>query len=641
MIINHNLMANNALRNMNINSNNAANAMQKLSSGLRINSAADDAAGLAISEKMRGQINGLNQASSNSQDGISLVQTAEGALNETTSILQRMRTLSVQSANDTATDDDRKAMQTEVGQLKSEIDRIANTTQFNTKTLLNGDLAAGTVAQGTKLSSVNTIIGATATAGGVVGFDSFSFNSDMTLATNLGNLTIAKGNYNEAQLAAAITTAAQAAGGKTTLAVTFTGNKLTVSDGAGVGTALSITAGVAGVVPAGSTTLNDYINGGTSNLAVIDGTAAVNVDQGKNALEVKSGSDTLTVSTGNVAAQTVTVADGVYSGAQLAQAINTGIANNAQLKGNATATFNAATNKLAMASTDDSSITVAGSNVATDLTRTTGYTNSDTALSATDTTTALLTNLEDGDKNVFGLKAGSVITINGNINGSAVTPKTLTVTDTSTVADLAQSVASALNLATSSVSIDAKEGTINIVGQDGTANAISNVKLTADDGTADKNPLTLFNNKFSSMDETQQAQDTHVDSSLIFQIGANEGQTMKVDINKMDVEALSLSSVDISTQQGAETATSVIDNATAAVSSERAKLGAFQNRLEHTINNLGTSSENLTSAESRIRDVDMAAEMSEYSKNNILSQAAQAMLAQANTQPQQVLQLLR
>ncbi|WP_039655915.1 flagellin [Clostridium tyrobutyricum] len=638
MIINHNLMANNALRNMNINSNNAANAMQKLSSGLRINSAADDAAGLAISEKMRGQINGLNQASSNAQDGISLVQTAEGALNETTSILQRMRTLSVQSSNDTATDDDRKAMQTEVGQLKSEIDRIANTTQFNTKTLLNGNLAAGTVAQGTKLASVNTTIGATATGGDAVGFDSYSFSSDMTLSTNLGDITIAKGNYTESDLATAITNAAKAAGGKTTLAVTFASNILTVTDGAGVGTALSINSGAV-TVSANDTALNDYVNGGISAGTVDNTNAAANADQGKNALEVKSGSDTLTVSTGNVAAQTVNVADGVYSGAQLAKAINTGIANNAQLKGNATATFNAATNKLTMASTDDSSITVKDDGAST-LSQTAGYTTS-ADLTATDTTTALLTNLEDGDKNVFGLKAGSVITINGNINGSAVTPKTLTVTDTSTVADLAQSVASALNLATSSVSIDAKEGTINIVGQDGTANAISDVKLTADDGTADKNPLTLFNNKFSSMNETQQAQDTHVDSSLVFQIGANEGQTMKVDINKMDVEALSLSSVDISTQQGAETATSVIDNATAAVSSERAKLGAFQNRLEHTINNLGTSSENLTSAESRIRDVDMAAEMSEYSKNNILSQAAQAMLAQANTQPQQVLQLLR
>ncbi len=138
MIINHNLMANNALRNMNVNSNNASKAMEKLSSGLRINRAGDDAAGLAISEKMRGQINGLNQASSNAQDSISLIQTAEGALNETHSILQRMRTLAVQSSNDTNTTTDRSAIQDEVNQLTDEIDRIANTTEFNTQKLLDG-----------------------------------------------------------------------------------------------------------------------------------------------------------------------------------------------------------------------------------------------------------------------------------------------------------------------------------------------------------------------------------------------------------------------------------------------------------------------------------------------------------------------
>ncbi|APF28010.1 hypothetical protein NPD7_355 [Clostridium sporogenes] len=140
MIINHNLNAMNAHRNMGINTGNSGKAMEKLSSGLRINRAGDDAAGLAISEKMRGQIRGLNQASRNSQDGISLIQTAEGALNETHSILQRMRELSVQAANDTNVTVDRDAIQKELTSLTSEIDRIATTTQFNEKNLLNGDL---------------------------------------------------------------------------------------------------------------------------------------------------------------------------------------------------------------------------------------------------------------------------------------------------------------------------------------------------------------------------------------------------------------------------------------------------------------------------------------------------------------------
>lgn len=142
MIINHNLNAMNAHRNMGINIGNSAKAMEKLSSGLRINRAGDDAAGLSISEKMRAQIRGLNQASRNAQDGISLIQTAEGALNETHSILQRMRELSVQAANDTNVDVDRDAIKAEIDALNSEIDRISSTTQFNEKDLLNGTLDA-------------------------------------------------------------------------------------------------------------------------------------------------------------------------------------------------------------------------------------------------------------------------------------------------------------------------------------------------------------------------------------------------------------------------------------------------------------------------------------------------------------------
>ncbi|MDT8858776.1 flagellin [Alkalihalobacillus sp. MEB130] len=139
MIINNNLNAMNAHRQMGINVNQNGNAMEKLSSGLRINRAGDDAAGLAISEKMRGQIRGLDQASRNSQDGISLIQTAEGALNETHDILQRMRELAVQSANDTNTDEDRSELQEEFNQLAREITRIADNTEFNTQNLLNGD----------------------------------------------------------------------------------------------------------------------------------------------------------------------------------------------------------------------------------------------------------------------------------------------------------------------------------------------------------------------------------------------------------------------------------------------------------------------------------------------------------------------
>ncbi|SNX53124.1 flagellin Hag [Thermoanaerobacterium sp. RBIITD] len=141
MIINHNISALNAWRALSINNTNTQKSLEKLSSGYRINRAGDDAAGLAISEKMRGQINGLNMAQRNAQDGISLIQTAEGALNETSSILQRMRELVVQAGNSTNTPDDLKNIQSELGQLAAEINRISGQTQFNTKNLLDGTIS--------------------------------------------------------------------------------------------------------------------------------------------------------------------------------------------------------------------------------------------------------------------------------------------------------------------------------------------------------------------------------------------------------------------------------------------------------------------------------------------------------------------
>ena len=142
MRINHNISALNTYRQLTMNTTAGSKSLEKLSSGYRINRAGDDAAGLSISEKMRGQIRGLEQASRNAQDGISLIQTAEGALNETHAILQRMRELAVQASTDTNTLDDRKEIQKEINQLLEEIDRIADNTEFNTKKLINGDLAA-------------------------------------------------------------------------------------------------------------------------------------------------------------------------------------------------------------------------------------------------------------------------------------------------------------------------------------------------------------------------------------------------------------------------------------------------------------------------------------------------------------------
>ncbi|MCQ6278697.1 flagellin [Bacillus sp. EB600] len=465
MIINHNLGASNAIRQMGINSTNANKSMEKLSSGLRINKAGDDAAGLAISEKMRGQIRGLDQASANSQDAISLIQTGEGALNETHSILQRMRELSVQSSNGTATDDDRTAIQNEVNQLTSEIDRIGNTTQFNTMNLLDGS-------QG---KTVNSSAAKTAI--------------QITDAKALDSLD--NGTYT--------LTVANKAGSAAFLSKTGTNNTLGQGD-----VALDTTSTGANV---GETYTLSWDDGDANNATVT--------------LKDSSGK-----ALGTIAAQD-------WSTPSATQSVSF--------------TVNAQTYKFTV------------------------------------------------DTNKTGDGAGS-ITFKTEMKAD------YTVTNSGGVA----------SKLTGQLSSD---GQVDVGG----------FRVSVDRNLTNAGPSNLV---VSGND-------------LDFQIGANESQTTKLAISDMRASALGVANLDVNDQTSAQTAITTIDKAIKSVSEERGKLGALQNRLEHTIANLGTSSENLTSAESRIRDVDMAKEMSTFSKNNILSQAAQAMLAQANQQPQQVLQLLR
>ncbi|AZV45268.1 hypothetical protein BAOM_4690 [Peribacillus asahii] len=389
MIINHNITALNTHRQLSSASNAQSKSMEKLASGLRINKAGDDAAGLAISEKMRGQIRGLEMGSKNAQDGISLIQTAEGALNETHSILQRMREIAVQSSNDSNTDGDRQELQKEMDQLIEEIDRIGNTTEFNTKKLIDGSKSGVTEQLGNVTfdnqgdsALFTTVVASTAAVAGTPGTE-----ADETINVKITDYDATADTYSF---------------------------EWTTQDGQ--------TAAVTGVAAAGG-------------------------------------------------AQTIATADGSYS-----------------------------------------------------------------------------------------LTFGAI-------------------------------------------------------------------------GVEDIGKEATFTSR-ASVEE-------YANNSLSFQIGANSSQTMNVDINDMRAAALNVDNIDVSSAASAESSISAINKAIEDVSAQRSKLGAFQNRLEHTINNLGTSQENLTAAESRIRDVDMAKEMMEQTKNSILSQAAQAMLAQANQQPQGVLQLLR
>ena len=412
MIINHNMNALNAHRNMGVNNTAAGKSMEKLSSGLRINRAGDDAAGLAISEKMRGQIRGLEQSSRNASDGISMIQTAEGALNETTNILQRMRELAVQSANDTNTSDDREQLQKEMTQLGEEIDRIANNTEFNTKKLLNGNMGVATA------------------------------EKEGTL-TNKG-------------------------------------------------------------------TLQPVLDGNTK-----------------------------------------------------------------------------------------------------------------------------LQDLKDANGNSLGIEVDDTITATWSVNGTQKTFK-YTVANNKKVSEFLEELKKEGSIKEAKIENNAIVIESATKGTSGQINGFS-IEVKSSSGARKE----AASNAFSSFEVKDKATDNRTNGSANLQIGANASQQLNLSIEDMRATALGVKNLQVGTQSQANTAINVIDEATKRVSSERANLGAAQNRLEYTISNLDNTAENLTSAESTLRDVDMAKEMMEYSKNNILSQAAQSMISQANQQPQNVLQLLR
>ncbi len=543
MRINHNIAAANTHRQLTGNTAAASKSLEKLSSGLRINRAGDDAAGLAISEKMRAQIRGLDMAAKNSQDGISLIQTAEGALNETHSILQRMRELSDQSANGTNTADDRAALQEEVSQLKSEIDRIGNSTEFNTQKLLNGNLKS---------------------AGGA------NVAQDSTTGSQIAKLTAAQasGTGQIYTQAATLTNAS------------FTKETVTI-DGVDIDV--------------------NWQNLSTADKNTIMGATSGSVQTQNNAKDL------------------------------VVKTINEAIDASGKNVGHVTGFVNASGNLVLQTSSKGT-----GSSISITATGVTGVLTGGAALGASGTT----------NYNGTAITAAKVdLTINGSphplqvtltaaaaagANGSPLSGlATALQTDINTAITAANTAAGKVSGDTgyiSQITVNATEdGRLQIISESGP------VVLNDRTGGSDITNLGLDSAQTEGMSN----------GGVTFQIGANRGQTISFGIGDMRTAALGLSSVDVTTATSASQALTSLDSAIKNVSSQRSKMGAVQNRLEHTINNLQTASENLTSAESRIRDVDMAKEMMDFTKNNILSQAAQAMLAQANQQPQGVLQLLR
>lgn len=550
MIINHNMPALNTYNKMEGNSTIGQSSLAKLSSGLRINKAGDDAAGLVISEKMRAQVRGLDQASRNAQDGVSLIQTAEGGLNEVHSILQRMRELADQSANGTNTADDRSAIQTEVTQLKSEVDRIGNTTEFNTQKLLSGNLK---------------------TNGAVIG--------DVTTSS-----VVAKLAAGTMQGAAALSAAAGGA------AVTFSKDVFTI-DGHDIDvnwdTLLS-----------------------TAQKSTLKAAPAAT---GQGVIDVQ-----------NILTDTLNKAIDNYNstnaaGATVAHLSSYLTAGKMTLESGTQGTKSQVAIKTAGATTGVGA----------------------TLISATANTTSAGT---VGTSKFNGTTVATGLAIQFKING--VPAQTSLATAIATGDDMSTAAASlqtALQTAITAMNTTAGKTSTD-------TGYIKDVKVTAsEDGRFvinDESGSLIFEEKagattIKDLGLTQAQTDSAGNGGMTFQIGANKGQTINFGINDMRTTAIGIAGVDVSTAAGASEALTSLDSAIKTVSSERAKLGAVQNRLEHTVNNLSTSSENLTAAESRIRDVDMAKEMMNFSKSNILTQAAQAMMAQANQAPQGVLQLLR
>lgn len=565
MRIQHNISALNTHRNLAFNNTQTSKALEKLSSGYKINRAGDDAAGLAISEKMRGQIRGLDMASKNAQDGISLIQTAEGALNETHSILQRMRELAVQAGNDTNTTQDREEIQKEINQLTSEINRIGNTTEFNTKKLVNGDLSDKFVtAKGDPGTEVSKDFAKTQTA---------------TVGTN--PTTWATGKQLD-----------------TKTDITFTGKASNDMDWAALDATKTNTLTVTKDATSGEMKVTVQAEAGAKTLNIDAKAMAFDADKKEYTFDQDGIKFTLT------ADQVNNWKDGETATVDLNRGATTGTVN-------ATAS----------------------------------------AIDLADETTPL------------GAVTGGTAAINDfKVDGASkellagVAKAEISFTGGKVTVDLQDKDGNSINKSDYSAAAGTK---FNY-----NENGIS-FELDLGAGLTDLAATTVELKMETKTTTVGATSDTTEDRSLKFQIGANENQALSVSVSDMRAAALGIvggagakgfttenevnngtdatmveSALDVSTHDNAANAVTVLDKAINKVSSERAKLGAVQNRLEHTINNLGASSENLTAAESRIRDTDMAASMMEFTKNNILTQAAQSMLAQANQQPQGVLQLL-
>lgn len=556
MRIQHNIAALNSYGNLVSNNNAVSKNLSKLSSGYKINSAADDAAGLAISEKMRAQITGLETATDNANDGISLTQTAEGALTEVHSMLNRMVELAEQSSNGTYQDAvDRENLQEEVTKLTEEIDRISESTNFNGINLLDGSLSATGAGGGMTGAQVVSYKAATDTTGG----DDDAANL-VAADFNLGDTVSVDG---------------------TDIQVDWTG--LTTDERSALTKAWTAATGSPSLTDATKAaeimqnTINDAIDKHNSDYG-----SSVSHITIKGSLD-GSNNGQFTVTSGQKDANS------------------------------------------------DVSLTGLTDSV---LSRTFGQANGTKSTLTGTQTVALIGTAADYNGKFTMSVGGEDIAIETGVGASTV----------NNAGDIVSALQAAID--TALTNYDAAKG---LTGTDAFTGKVT-VKLNAQ-GSLEFSNTTGEKIGFSDIDDGTVASTLGISNEgknamsggLTLQIGdtSDDFNKMTVSVGDMSSNALGITGVDISNQSGATSAIDKIKKAINTVSSTRGNLGAVQNRLEHTINSLNASTENMTAAESRIRDVDMAEEMMSYTKNNILIQSSQAMLAQANQLPQGVLQLLQ
>ena len=754
MVINTNVPSLTAQRYLGQTNNAVSKSLEKLSSGLRINNAADDASGLAISEKLRGQISGLKRASLNAQDGVSLLQTAEGGLQNIQNMLQRMRELSVQAGNGVYTTNDRAEIQKEVDQLKSEINRIASSTEFNTKKLLNGDATALWSSDSSKLDAI--VKGRVAEG-----------NYNLEVSVNPGQNYVYKSDVmtlNEGAIGAEITSSANAtnvASVSNPVSLSKTGSEdITVTIGSGIATTAATTIGSylqAGShfnteVTASTGTANGYVTvealsnssaGSTNasfNVSFIDAktgatqTAKVeNVDIDAGVLNISGILYAITNDTGDAgyattgggsiqigengpvvlfeggdeddAAKMLTYEDKdndvtVYV-AELDSA--TGNVN----VGSLTLTFKASgeaspedADNLGVTKTGSFDVKIAGGGEAatstTKLKDIARFTTSDgrnifdntqelqvfgNGQSATiylegdDTVSDFEQKLSDalvslGMGATPGTSAEST-TVNNNLvnyvapgsdtpNSNEALAGTFIIqtallgeeSQLSFIGD--QNLINGLSLATiqkgenseTSITVtDAHSG--KLIGKDkvsdGTLRGVIegvDVKIASDVGINAAWNSTDKKLEFTGSGASENIKLHLVDNAMEMQIGANEGQTLLSNIPQVNTTSLGIDDVLLVDQELAQKSITKIDRALETVSGVRATIGAQINRLEYTMAGLDTTRENLTAAESRILDLNIADEMAKFTKNQILSQANISMLAQANSMPQLALSLI-